>query len=57
MKDTDECKRLMKEDFDKLDYEGPRAHRSLHDFAGSNYLSQLKFVRTNPMIKKDVENI
>ncbi|XP_022945298.1 F-box protein At3g54460-like isoform X3 [Cucurbita moschata] len=55
--DTDEFQRLMKEDFDKLDYEGPRAHRSLHDFAGSNYLSQLKFVRTNPKIKKDVENI
>ncbi|KAA0034755.1 hypothetical protein IC582_022678 [Cucumis melo] len=57
LQDTDECKRLMKEEFGKPDYEGPRAHRSLHDFAGSNYLSQLKFVRTKPTMEKVAENI
>ena len=45
--DADECRRLLKEEYGKPDREGPRAHRTLHDFAESNYLSQISFVRTN----------
>uniref|UniRef100_A0A2N9HE55 F-box domain-containing protein n=1 Tax=Fagus sylvatica TaxID=28930 RepID=A0A2N9HE55_FAGSY len=50
LQDADDCRRFLKEECEKTDREGPRAHRTLHDFAESNYLSQLGFVRTNPKI-------
>lgn len=46
LQNTDECKRLLKEDHDKTEHEGGRAHRSLHDFAERNYLVRLSMVRT-----------
>lgn len=49
LQDADECRRLLKKEFGRTDYEGPRTHRSLHDFAENNYLSQLRFARTNPI--------
>lgn len=42
LQDTDECGELLKEEYV---HEGARARRTLHDFAESNYLSQLSFVR------------
>ena len=48
LQDADDCRRFLKEECEKTDREGPRAYRTLHDFAESNYLSQLGFVRTNP---------
>ncbi|XP_023758632.1 F-box protein At3g54460 [Lactuca sativa] len=45
LQDTDECRKLLKEE---NVHEGPRARRTLHDFAESNYLAQLSFVRKNP---------
>lgn len=47
LQDADECRRFLKEEFGKPYSEGVRAHRSLHDFAESNYLAHLSFVRTN----------
>ncbi|XP_059649264.1 F-box protein At3g54460 isoform X2 [Cornus florida] len=47
LQNADECRRFLKEEFGKTDREGARAHRTLHDFAESNYLAQLSFVRTN----------
>lgn len=47
LQDADECRRLLKEEFGKHDRESARgARRTLHDFAESNYLAQLSFVRT-----------
>ncbi|KAF8009943.1 hypothetical protein BT93_J0810 [Corymbia citriodora subsp. variegata] len=46
LQDADSCGRFLKEQACKPDQEGPRAHRTLHDFAGSNYLSRLKCIRT-----------
>ncbi|KAI3415019.1 uncharacterized protein J3R85_015600 [Psidium guajava] len=46
LQDADSCRRFLKEQACKPDHEGPRAHRTLHDFAGSNYLSRLKCIRT-----------
>ncbi|KAF2322506.1 hypothetical protein GH714_017354 [Hevea brasiliensis] len=48
LKDADECRKLLKEEFGKPDHQGARPHRSLHDFAERNYLAQLSFVHTNP---------
>ncbi|PON60049.1 F-box protein [Parasponia andersonii] len=50
LQDPDECRRFLKKEFGSSDCEGARTHRSLHDFAENNYLSQLRFVRTNPMV-------
>ncbi|KAA8537325.1 hypothetical protein F0562_026988 [Nyssa sinensis] len=47
LQDADECRRFLKEAFGKPNREGARAHRTLHDFAESNYLAKLSFVRTN----------
>lgn len=52
LKDADECRNLLKEESGKTEFEGPRTHRSLHDFAEKSYLSQLTFVRTNPKIQE-----
>ncbi|XP_030552178.2 F-box protein At3g54460 isoform X2 [Rhodamnia argentea] len=46
LQDADSCRRFLKEQACKPDHEGLRAHRTLHDFAGSNYLSRLKCIRT-----------
>ncbi|KAK6933960.1 SNF2, N-terminal [Dillenia turbinata] len=48
LQDGDECRRLLREEVGKADYEGARAHRTFHDFAESNYLARLNFVHTNP---------
>ncbi|XP_024021128.1 F-box protein At3g54460 [Morus notabilis] len=50
LQDATERRRLLKKEFGKTNSEGARTHRSLHDFAVNNYLSQLRFVRTNPTI-------
>ncbi|GAV80317.1 SNF2_N domain-containing protein/Helicase_C domain-containing protein/zf-CW domain-containing protein [Cephalotus follicularis] len=48
LQDADECRRLLKEEFRNPDHEGARNHhRTLHDFAESNYLAQLSFVPIN----------
>ncbi|KAF5742450.1 hypothetical protein HS088_TW09G00498 [Tripterygium wilfordii] len=47
LQDANECRRLLKEEFGKPDNEGARTRRTLHDFAESNYLAHLSFVRTN----------
>ncbi|KAL3537685.1 hypothetical protein ACH5RR_001051 [Cinchona calisaya] len=47
LQDADQCRRLFKEEFGKHDSDGARVHRTLHDFAESNYLAQLSFVRRN----------
>ncbi|PKI66572.1 hypothetical protein CRG98_013056 [Punica granatum] len=46
LQDDDSCRRFLKEEVGRSDHERTRAHRSLHDFAGSNYLSHLKCVPT-----------
>nr|XP_043610124.1 F-box protein At3g54460 [Erigeron canadensis] len=43
LQDTEESRELLKEE---CVHEGARARRTLHDFAESNYLAQLSFVRT-----------
>ncbi|KDP40524.1 hypothetical protein JCGZ_24523 [Jatropha curcas] len=48
LQDGDDCRRLVKEEFEKLDHQGTRPHRSLHDFAERNYLARLSFVHTGP---------
>ncbi|KAL4600672.1 hypothetical protein ACB092_11G215000 [Castanea dentata] len=48
LQDADDRRRFLKEEYGKPDLVGPRTHRTLHDFAESNYLSQLGFVRTSP---------
>ncbi|KAH6824501.1 SNF2 domain-containing protein / helicase domain-containing protein / F-box family protein [Perilla frutescens var. hirtella] len=50
LQDGDECRRLLKGEFDTndCDLDGARSCRTLHDFAESNYLARLSFVRTNP---------
>ncbi|KAL5730111.1 hypothetical protein ACHQM5_002978 [Ranunculus cassubicifolius] len=48
LKDADGSRQTVKEEFQKTEREGPRAHRTLHDFAESNYLAQLSFVKTKP---------
>ncbi|KAK1292171.1 F-box protein [Acorus calamus] len=47
LQDTNECRRVLKSEMSRSDHEGVRTHRTLHDFAESNYLAQLGFVRTN----------
>ncbi|XP_076899186.1 F-box protein At3g54460-like [Bidens hawaiensis] len=42
LQDTAECGEFLKEEYA---HEGARARRTLHDFAESNYLAQLGFVR------------
>ncbi|KAL6010049.1 hypothetical protein ACLOJK_000480 [Asimina triloba] len=42
--DADEYRNTLKQDVFKNDFEGARCHRTLHDFAGSNYLARLTFV-------------
>ncbi|TXG49092.1 hypothetical protein EZV62_024967 [Acer yangbiense] len=44
--DADMCRKFLKEESGKHDREGARPHRTLHDFAESNYLARLSFVRT-----------
>lgn len=43
--DADLCKKFLKEESGKVEREGSRSHRTLHDFAESNYLAELSFVR------------
>ncbi|XP_062093158.1 F-box protein At3g54460 [Humulus lupulus] len=50
LQDSEECRRFLKQEFGRTDSEGARTQRSLHDFAESNYLSHIGFVRTNPKI-------
>ncbi|KAF8369646.1 hypothetical protein HHK36_019629 [Tetracentron sinense] len=47
LQDADECRRTLKEEIGRIDGDRTRVHRTLHDFAESNYLAQLSFVRTN----------
>ncbi|KAJ8756029.1 hypothetical protein K2173_024576 [Erythroxylum novogranatense] len=47
LQDPDECRRLLKEGVGKFDAQVGRPHRSLHDFAESNYLAHLSFVHTS----------
>lgn len=47
LQDSDVRRRLLEENFSKQDSVRPRVPRTLHDFAESNYLAQLRFVRTN----------
>ncbi|XAR63528.1 hypothetical protein NMG60_11023491 [Bertholletia excelsa] len=47
LQDANECRRLLKEEVGKSDREGSRPPRTLHDFAESNYLAHLSFVRTS----------
>ncbi|CAA3006562.1 F-box protein At3g54460 isoform X2 [Olea europaea var. sylvestris] len=47
LQDAGECRRLLKEEFGTNDLDGTRSYRTLHDFAESNYLAHLSFVRTN----------
>ncbi|KAI4370465.1 hypothetical protein MLD38_018818 [Melastoma candidum] len=47
LQDNDSCRRFLAEESEGHDNEGRRSHRSLHDFAGNNYLSRLKCVRSN----------
>uniref|UniRef100_A0A1D1XU40 F-box protein At3g54460 n=1 Tax=Anthurium amnicola TaxID=1678845 RepID=A0A1D1XU40_9ARAE len=49
LQNTDGCRGMLKEDI--ADFEGIRAHGTLHDFAGSNYLAQLSVVRTHQNMK------
>ncbi|CAI9091372.1 OLC1v1026393C2 [Oldenlandia corymbosa var. corymbosa] len=44
--DNDDCRSLLKDEFVKYDGDGARVHRTLHDFAESNYLAHLRFVQT-----------
>ncbi|XP_028088942.1 F-box protein At3g54460 [Camellia sinensis] len=50
LQDADECRRFLKEEFGRPDREGSRPHRTLHDFAESNYLAHLSFVHTSSNI-------
>lgn len=50
LQDADQCRRFLKEESVKPDREPMRVRRTLHDFAESNYLSELSFVRTNPKL-------
>ncbi|KAL6562928.1 hypothetical protein OROHE_005515 [Orobanche hederae] len=52
LQDGDECRRLLKDEFGTKDLEGARSFRTLHDFAESNYLAHLRFVRTNSRTEK-----
>ncbi|XP_074572735.1 F-box protein At3g54460 [Curcuma longa] len=47
LQDFSACGRTLKQEVGKDEYEGTRAHRTVHDFAESNYLAQLSFVHTN----------
>ncbi|KAK9125078.1 hypothetical protein Scep_013924 [Stephania cephalantha] len=47
LKDPDQCRRTLKGEFGNGNGEGARTLRTLHDFAGSNYLAQISFVRKN----------
>lgn len=46
LQDADGCRRVLKEESSKTDHAGARLHRSLHDFAESDYLAHLSFVHT-----------
>ncbi|XP_019054774.1 PREDICTED: F-box protein At3g54460-like isoform X2 [Nelumbo nucifera] len=50
LQDANGCRKIMKEEIGRTDCVGARAHRTLHDFAESNYLAQLSFVRTSANI-------
>lgn len=47
LQDPDECRKFLKEEYGKPDRESSRPHRTLHDFAESNYLADLSFVHTS----------
>ncbi|WOK99090.1 F-box protein [Canna indica] len=47
LQDSNTCGRALKQEVGKDEYEGMRSHRTVHDFAESNYLAQLSFVRTS----------
>ncbi|XP_022745851.1 F-box protein At3g54460-like isoform X1 [Durio zibethinus] len=47
LQDADACRKFLKEESQKPDREGSRTCRTLHDFAESNYLARLSFVRRN----------
>lgn len=46
LQNADECRRFLKEESGKFDRVGTRVHRTLHDYAESNYLAKLCFART-----------
>ncbi|XP_072961356.1 F-box protein At3g54460 [Typha angustifolia] len=50
LQDPDACRRILKKEFIRREHEGTRTHRTLHDFAESNYLAHLSSVRTNVQI-------
>ncbi|PIN04982.1 hypothetical protein CDL12_22477 [Handroanthus impetiginosus] len=52
LQDGDECRRLLNEEFESNDLDGTRSFRTLHDFAESNYLAHVSFVRTNSRTEK-----
>lgn len=47
LQDGEECRRLLNEEFGANGQDATRSFRTLHDFAESNYLAHLGFVRTN----------
>ncbi|KAM3290230.1 F-box protein [Capsicum chacoense] len=47
LQEADEGRTLLKDEGCKLGHDGARAPRTLHDFAESNYLAHLNFVRTS----------
>ncbi|KAL2234116.1 UNVERIFIED_CONTAM: F-box protein [Sesamum indicum] len=52
LQDGDECRRFLKEEFGTNGLDGTRSFRTLHDFAESNYLTHLSFVRTSSTIEQ-----
>ncbi|XP_022764767.1 F-box protein At3g54460 [Durio zibethinus] len=45
LQDADACRKILKEESQRPGHEGARNCRTLHDFAESNYLARLSFVR------------
>ncbi|XP_051123001.1 F-box protein At3g54460 isoform X2 [Andrographis paniculata] len=52
LQDGEECRRLLNAEIGENDHDGTRPFRTLHDFAESNYLAHLGFVRTNSRTEK-----
>ncbi|KAL2898231.1 hypothetical protein RDABS01_040013 [Bienertia sinuspersici] len=46
LQNGDVCRKLLKEDHDITEHEGPRTPKSLHEFAERSYLVRLSMVRT-----------
>ncbi|KAL4369697.1 hypothetical protein GQ457_05G021680 [Hibiscus cannabinus] len=47
LQDADACRKILKEESQRLGHDGSRPCRTVHDFAESNYLARLGFVRRN----------